>query len=339
MNVGSVHGILTRIPLRIDPSDPAGVCDAGVMTNDSFPTTALPDDLTTYVYGTTRLGDESISLPQRIGIAREAMDAGVWFHTSEQYGNALEVLGTAFVEDRAHVPKLIVKLGTETVEEVRETLLRNIAPLGVERVDLGQLCLGGSLAEEFASGGACYERLAALQAEGLVGHYVVEVFPWTSDTTLRAIAAGHADRLIGGCIFYLNPLQRFASNALWGVLQARDVPIIAMRTVAGGDVHRLRDVRGAAWREYLQQRAVEVAPIFERSGVARWSEFCVRFAHSIPQVRATVGATGRSTALSEFLTASSGEIEPLAVEVVGQILALQRRWSDETDVRAEPWSM
>jgi hypothetical protein len=304
-----------------------------------FPTSAIPDDLSTYVYGTTRLGDESIALPDRIGIAREAMDAGVWFHTSEQYGDALRVLGAAFDEDRAHVPKLIVKLGTDSVEEIRATLLRNIAPLGVERVGLGQLCLGGELAEQFASGGACYDGLCALQAEGLVGRYVVEVFPWTSDTTLRAIVAGHAERLVGGCIFYLNPLQRFASNPLWDVIQARRVPIIAMRTVAGGDVHRLRDVPGAAWREYLQQRAVEVAPVFERSGVARWSEFCVRFAHSLPEVRATVGATCRSAALSEFLAAGSGDIEPLPEGILGDILALQRRWSAETDVHAEPWSM
>ena len=304
-----------------------------------FPTAALPGDLSRYVYGTTRLGDESIALPQRLGIAREAMDAGAWFHTSEMYGDALRVLGLAFDEDRAHVPKLIVKLGTDSVDEVRATLLRNIAPLGVERVDLGQLCLGGDLAEQFASGGPAYDDLRALQADGLVGHYVVEVFPWTSDTTLRAIVGGHAERLIGGCIFYLNPLQRFASNPLWDVLVARRVPIIAMRTVAGGDVHRLRDVPGAAWKEYLQRRAVEVAPIFERSGVERWSAFCIRFAHSIPGVRATVGSTSRSSALAELLAASSGEIEPLPEDIVNDIFALQRRWSADTDARAEPWTM
>jgi len=300
---------------------------------------ALPGDLSRYVYGTTRLGDASIALPERIGIARKAMEAGVWFHTSEQYGEALSVLGTAFAEDRAHVPKLIVKLGTGSVAEIRQALLRNIAPLGVERVDLGQLCLGGELAGQFAGGGACYEGLSALQAEGLVGSYVVEVFPWTSEPTLHAIVSGHAQRLVGGCIFYLNPLQRFASNPLWDALRARRVPIIAMRTVAGGDVHRLRDVPGAAWREYLQQRAAEVAPIFERSGIARWSEFCVRFARSLPEVRATVGATSRSAALAEFLAASAGDIAPLDDEILDEILALQRRWASDTDAFAEPWSM
>ena len=35
---------------------------------------------------------------------------------------------------------------------------------------------------------------------------------------------------------------------------------------------------------------VEVVPLFERSGIESWTEFCVRFAHSFPLVRATGAA-------------------------------------------------
>ena len=53
-------------------------------------------NISKYVYGTTRLGDEDIPMADRVKeIARAAMDAGVWFHTSHQYGNALRVLRTA----------------------------------------------------------------------------------------------------------------------------------------------------------------------------------------------------------------------------------------------------
>lgn len=45
-------------------------------------------DLSRYVYGTTRVGDSKIEMEQRVAIARAAMDAGVWFHTSHQYGGA-----------------------------------------------------------------------------------------------------------------------------------------------------------------------------------------------------------------------------------------------------------
>ncbi|HTV21321.1 MAG TPA: aldo/keto reductase [Polyangiaceae bacterium] len=295
--------------------------------------------LTPFVYGTTRLGDGSLPFAERVAMARRAMDAGVWLHTSAAYGDALAVLGAAFREDPERVPKTIVKIGHDDLAELRASIKRQIAPLGVDHIDLGQLCLGGALAEEFRRGGPCYEGLRQLREEGLVRGFVLEVFPWTSAGPLEALRAGYPEGIVDGCIFYLNPLQRFASNALWQLLIERQVPIIAMRTVAGGDVHRLRDVPGAAWKEYLQHRASEVAPIYERSGVRSWVEFCVRFAHGFPSVRASVGATARPEGFDAFSRASSGRIEPLPNDIQEQIVALQHRWSDETDVHAEPWTM
>ncbi len=295
-------------------------------------------DLSPYIYGTTRLGDERIAFDDRVAIARAAMDAGVWFHTSHTYGDALKVLRAAFDQDRARVPKLIVKIGWSTIEELRDMIHQNLDPLGLDSLDLGQLCLGGQLADEFANGGPCYEAFARLKDEGLVHRFVVEVFPWRSETPLKALRAGYPEGVVDGYIFYLNPLQRFASNALWDLLIERNEPIVAMRTVSGGPVHRLRDVPGAAWKEYLQQRAVEIAPIFERSGIESWTTFCVRFAHSFPQVRATVGATASPRHLQEFLAAKE-DIRPLPQDIVDEIAALQRRWSDELDIHAEPWSM
>jgi hypothetical protein len=172
----------------------------------------------------------------------------------------------------------------------------------------------------------------------LVRRFVLEVFPWSSDTALKALRGGYPRGIVDGYIFYFNPLQRFAANELWDLIVRQNEPVIALRTVAGGDVHRLRDVPGAAWKEYLQKRAAEVAPIFERSGVRSWTEFCVRFAFSFPQVRATVGATGNRKNLTEFLTTGSA-IQPLPDAIRNDIVKLHNRWSDETDVRAEPGSM
>ncbi|HNZ71383.1 MAG TPA: hypothetical protein PKJ43_02110, partial [Prolixibacteraceae bacterium] len=92
------------------------------------------------------------------------------------------------------------------------------------------------------------------------------------------------------------------------------------------------------WKEYLQKRAAEVAPVFERSGIKSWTEFCVRFAHSFSQVRATVGSTSNAENLNEFLLAAES-IEPLPYDIVHDIVKLQYRWSDEMDIHAEPWSM
>ncbi len=294
--------------------------------------------ITRYIYGTTRLGDDKIPRKERIKIAHAAMDAGVWFHTSRMYGNALEVLGEAFAEEPSKVPKLIIKIGWDNINQIRGVIEENLKPLGVDRMQLGQLCLGGELAEDFAGGGKCYRVFQDLKDEGLVQGFVAEAFPWTSDAPLRALRGGYTESIVDGFIFYLNPLQRFASNALWNEIVKKNQPIIAMRTVSGGPVHKLRDVPGFAWKNYLQKRAVEVAPIFEKSGIKSWTEFCVRFAHSFPLVIATVGSTSKIENLNEFLTAKDNFM-PLPENIMQEISALHKKWSDELDMHAEPWTM
>lgn len=294
--------------------------------------------ITPYIYGTTRLGDKKIPRQQRLEVARAAMQAGVWFHTSRTYGDALEVLAEVFKEEPTKVPKLIIKIGWDNVNQLRSVTEENLKPLGLDGMQLGQLCLGGELAKDFANGGQCYRVFQELKDEGLVQGYVVEAFPWTSEPPLKALRAGYTEGIIDGFIFYLNPLQRFASNVLWDEIVKKNQPIIAMRTVSGGPVHSLRDVPGFAWKDYLQKRAVEVAPIFERSGIKSWTEFCVRFAHSFPLVKATVGSTAKIPNLNDFLAAKDHPT-PLPEAIVQEIKALQARWSDEVDMHAELWSM
>jgi predicted aldo/keto reductase-like oxidoreductase len=296
------------------------------------------DGITPYIYGTTRLGDGSIPREQRIEVARAAMNAGVWFHTSRMYGDALEVLRDAFAEEPTKVPKLIIKIGWDNINQLRGVIEENLKPLGLNGMQLGQLCLGGGLAQDFAGGGECYKVFQDLKNEGLVRGYVVEAFPWTSEPPLKALRSGYTEGIVDGFIFYLNPLQRFASNALWEEIVKRNQPVIAMRTVSGGPVHNLRDQPGFAWKDYLQKRAAEVAPIFEKSGIQSWTEFCVRYAHSMPLVRATVGSTSRIGNLKAFLSAAKNP-SPLPENIVKEIGALQYKWSDRFDVHAEPWTM
>jgi len=295
-------------------------------------------EISPYVYGTTRLGDDKIAFDNRVKMARIAMDSGVWFHTSHAYGDAVQVLRTAFDEDRNKVPKLIVKIGWNNAKELRDTIIQHMEALKVDNLELGQLCLSGELAEQFAHGGKCYKDFVRIKEDGLVKQFVVEVFPWTSETPLKAVQGGYPQGIVDGYIFYLNPLQRFASNELWDLLVEKKESIIAMRTVSGGNVHALRDNPGAAWKPYLQERAVEAAPIFERSDIKSWTEFCVRFAHSFPQVQATVGATSNPERFQEFINAAK-KIKPLPDDIIKDITTLQYRWSDEMDVKAEHWSM
>ena len=108
----------------------------------------LLSDLPPYVYGTTRLGDQKFPFEDRVRVARAAMQGTNWFHTSHTYGNALEVLRAAFNEDPTRVPKLIVKIGWQRTDELRDVIYQNVAPLGLSGLELGQLCLSGELARE-----------------------------------------------------------------------------------------------------------------------------------------------------------------------------------------------
>ncbi|HTY10043.1 MAG TPA: aldo/keto reductase [Bacteroidota bacterium] len=300
--------------------------------------TSSMKNISSFIYGTTRLGDEHIPFKERVTVACAAINAGVWFHTSRQYGNALELLSAAFDKDRTKIPTVIAKIGGDNIEALTADIKRNLEPLGLKSLDVGQLCIGGELAQDFAAGGTSVKKLERIRESGLVKSYVLEVFPWTSQTALKALQGGSAEGIVDAFILYLNPLQRFASNELWDVLIERDQSIIALRTVAGGPVHRLRDVPGAAWKEYLQKRAVQVAPIFERSGITSWTEFCLRFARSIPNVLATVGAAAKLSNLNEFLAAKESK-QFLSQDLMEEIFRLQRRWSDELDIHAEPWTM
>lgn len=292
--------------------------------------------LSRYVYGTTRLGDESIPFESRVAIAREAIASGLGLHTSHQYGNALAVLREALDADRSTTPTIIFKIGWSSVEEVRGQIDLQLEALALQVMPIGQLCPGGPLAEDLRTGGPAIRQLRGLLDEGLVGRFVLECWPWTSQVAFDAISHGHAEGLIEGPIFYLNPLQRFVSNELWDLLLQRQAPIVAMRTVSGGDVRELAKNPNAP--DYLRRRAAQVLPIFEASGCKSWPEFALRFSLNLPGVVASVGATSRSTSLQAFVEAAA-DPKPLGDELVQQLLALHRIWSEDHDRHAEPWSM
>ena len=65
-------------------------------------------DLPFVTYGTTRLGDGNIPFNDRVKLALQAMDKGIAFHTSRQYGDTLLVLGQAFKQKPANIPKLMM---------------------------------------------------------------------------------------------------------------------------------------------------------------------------------------------------------------------------------------
>ena len=281
-----------------------------------------------FVYGTTRLGDESIPRADRIAVAQKAMREVGFLHTSDQYGDALDVLREAA---KGEMPPVIVKIGWESVAQIREGVVAQNARLGIESMAVGQLCPGGAFADSIQNGGG--EEILVLREEGLVGRFVMETWPWTSAVPMGAIENGTLDRIADALILYLNPLQRFATNELWDLVRERGIKIVAMRTTCGGSLERLK-----TGEDYLAPRAREVEPIFARSGCASWPEFCARFVVGYENVLTTVGATGSPAHLDTLIEATRAP-QPLDPEIHAEIEALHRRWSDEFDRHAAPWTM
>ncbi len=296
------------------------------------------DRLGSFVLGTTRLGDSAIARDERLRLASDAHRRGLWFHTSARYGDATDVIREAAVHSRTGPPRCIVKVGWNDPEELELQVEESIEALGVECLAVAQLCLDGALAKDFATGGTGCEVIARLRAEGRVERCVLQVFPWSSAMAVEAYRRGHASQLVDGAIFYFNPLQRCCSTALWNVLVETRTPIIAMRTLAGGDLSRMMQGEGNT-PDYLIERARTVEPLLAASGAVDWVEFAVRFALSTPGVVATVGATVRQERLERLVRESREPVSPLPSEIVSALLALQREWSDEFDARALPGSL
>jgi hypothetical protein len=53
-------------------------------------------------------------------------------------------------------------------------------------LDVGQLCISGNLAGDFAEGGNSLKELEEIREFGLVKSNVLEVFPWASQIALKS---------------------------------------------------------------------------------------------------------------------------------------------------------
>jgi hypothetical protein len=80
------------------------------------------------------LGRNPADIRNDLEVARRALEAGVWFHSSPTYnmGFTYMVLKTAFDEDRSRVPRVILKVRDGSVPLMRFEAAKNAAPLSEE---------------------------------------------------------------------------------------------------------------------------------------------------------------------------------------------------------------
>ena len=271
---------------------------------------------TPYTFGSMSLGRNPADITQDLIVARRAMEAGVWFHSSPTYnqGFTFMVLRHAFTEDRQRIPKLIIKIRDASVPLMRFEVEDSCRRLGIDAIDVAQLVSmdpkPGNLVDQLRNnGGPLVDELAALRTRGLIRQAVIFLTPQNSDAAVAATQSG----LIDGVILYWNACQRDCSDAAWRAIQGQNIPALALRTRGGGPAD-----------EHSRTKSAELAALIKAAGCQTATEFNLRLAASEPAIRTTIGGTAAPAHLEEYLKAARNPV-PLPATILHQVEQLQTR--------------
>lgn len=260
------------------------------------------EPISRYTFGSMSLGRNPADISSDLAVARRAMEAGVWFHSSPTYnqGFTFMVLRQAFDSDRTRVPKMILKVRDGSVPLMRFEVEDSCRRLGIDGIDVAQLVSmdpqPGNLVDQLRGGGGpLVEELAALRERGLIRQAVLFLTPENSDAAVEAARSG----LIEGVILYWNVFQRDCSESAWAAIRERQIPVLALRTLGGGPADK-----------NSQLKAEEAAKVIEEAGCRNASDLALRFAAGETVVRTTIGGTASMDHLEDFLAAEKGA-EPL----------------------------
>jgi aryl-alcohol dehydrogenase-like predicted oxidoreductase len=260
--------------------------------------------ISTLTIGTGGVG--KIGDPEQINVIRRVMDHGdIWMHCSNYGEGAFQNLKVAFSERPSKVPKTIYKVDGITAEGFRTTLHDFLAQTSVQRMNIAQVC-GFPLSKE---PDAVLDAMTKARQQGIVDNFIMDLVSSYCDTVPDYIRQG----LFDGYIFYYNVIECTATDAVLALMEKYKVPVLAMRTFAGGEFFH-----GTA------PQHEELKMLFQKSGCASETEFCVRFALSVPLSVTTVAGTSKIAHLDRLLDAAR-RFKPLDPVIVNQVRMLLRR--------------
>ncbi len=281
---------------------------------------------TFFTFGSMSLGTNLLRLDEHLRVARAAMDAGVWFHSSPTYnrGFTYMVLRMAFDEARHQVPPMIIKIRCGTPKLLRFEVEDALRRLGIERIDVAQLVFtetGGykPVTDDFAHDGEIAATCQLLRREGKVSQFCPQVDRESSPAFLPIA------KKFDGFLLYLNPLERDVDDAMWSYLQREATPLWALRTLAGavGDPARLDKRQAEKPDDPNLPKTERLLSLSRDIGSGNWTEFCMAYAQSVPNLVTTIGGTGDLAHLNEFLSKSTGA-KPLTNGVMSEIDAIRK---------------
>jgi aryl-alcohol dehydrogenase-like predicted oxidoreductase len=222
------------------------------------------------------------------------------------------VLRLAFDENRARVPKMIIKVRDATPSLMRFEVEDSCRRLGLDSIDVAQLVSmdpqPGNLVDQLRHGsGPVLDELASLRSRGLIRQAVIFLTPENSEAAVTATKS----QLIEGVILYWNACQRDCSATAWNAIREQKIPVLALRTLGGGpnDKHSL-------------PKADDLAALVKDAECRSATEFNVRFAASTPAIRTTIGGTASLAHLEEYLDAARNPV-PLPAEILRRAEELQ----------------
>ena len=290
--------------------------------------------ITPFTYGTMSLGRAVTNFAQDVAVARQAMEKGIWFHSSRSYGDGgtFKVLKQAFADAPGQIPKTMFKIGCESAELIEDDVTHSLQTLGLPKMEIAQLA-GRShekrdIVDDFLSEGPMFQTCRKLKEQGLVDRFVFEIFYSYSADAIKAVTHD----LFDGYIFYYSLLERQVSNEIWALLQKKNLPILSLRPLAGaflstGAKVREKKLKDPGHPAFL--RLDELGPILEKSGCRDLIELSLRFLAAQPLVKTTIAGTASATHLDE-LSEAVRTARPLDQALTEELCALQAKWCRES---------
>ena len=298
------------------------------------PQNRLPK-MTPYTFGTMSLGRDPSNFTNDVAVARLAMEKNLWFHSSRAYGSGggtFEVLRQAFAEAPGQIPPTIFKIGCESADIIEQDVAFTLKTLGLPRMEIAQLA--GKTHEkrdivgDFLTQGPMFQTCKRLKAQGLVGHFVFEIFFSYAADAFKAVTHD----LFDGYIFYYSLLERQVSNEIWAELVTKNLPILSLRPVAGSflaNKEKLQERKRKEPGHPAFLRLEEIAPLLEKSGCRDHLELSLRFLASQPQVKTTIAGTSSPTHLDQLAEAVRSA-RPLGSELTEELRQLHSKWCRES---------
>ena len=269
---------------------------------------------TPYIFGAMSLGKDAEQLDNDIAVVRQVMEHKLWIHASPTYnrGFSFMALRCAFDTEPSQRPPMMLKVRDGSVRWLRFETEDSCRRLGLDSIDVAQLVSmddgPNNLVQQLLHGGPIADELASLRKRGLIRRAAIFIHRRNSD---KAVEAAIASPLIDAVTCYCNPWQRECSDGAWQRLQDENIPVLALRTLAGAE----------ARPQTLEDAFTE---ILAESGRSDPVQLAMDLAHSEAPVIATIGGTASLEHLQHFLHCSQ-QAAPLAVEIMQRIAALRSR--------------